>query len=140
MSKLIQRRELMSVLGLLVWVAAAFAQSGGLAERLAQLDQLEPSDWGIRNGCVMLSRVRSMQFIDDQTAMLELPAGKQAVLRLAKECAGVARNGYLLINRDGRLCARFDAVAAIDSSFGGVRSGPRCQIESIQPHLSLERE
>ncbi len=140
MAKLIQRGALAGVLGAVAWAAAALAEPGGLAERLAQLDQLEPSDWGIRNGCLMLSRVRSMQFTDDQTAILELPAGKQAVLRLAKPCAGVARNGYLLINRDGRLCARFDAVAAIDNGFGGMRGGMRCQIESIQPHLGLERE
>lgn len=117
-----------------------FAEPTGMAERLRQLDNVDPSDWGIRNGCVMLSRVRSINFVDDQTAILELPGNKQAVLRLVRECQGIARNGYALINRDGRLCARFDSVAVVDSGFGSIRTGMPCQVESIEPHLGLEHQ
>lgn len=119
--------------------APAANQQPTLAERLASLEQLDAGDWGIRNGCILLSRVRQMTFIDDQTAQLTLTGNRQAVLRLARECPGIASSGYVLINRSGRLCARFDAVAVLDSRLGGARAGLRCQIESIAPQLALDR-
>lgn len=118
----------------------ASKESLPLSEQLAQLEQLDESEWGIRNGCVLLSRVRQMTFIDDQHALLKLSGNRRARLTLASDCPGIAANGYLLINRSGRLCSRFDSVAVLDNSFGGARAGQRCAIESIAPEVELEQD
>ena len=109
-----------------------------MADRLAQLDKLDPSQWGIHNGCILLSRVRQINFTDDQTALLKLSGSKQAILRLHRECPGIAKQGFALINRSGRLCERFDSVAVVGGSLSSTGLSARCSIESISPHPGLQ--
>ena len=42
-----------------------------ILERLKGISDLDPSKWGIRNGCVSLMRVKNIRFIDDQSAIKE---------------------------------------------------------------------
>lgn len=109
-----------------------------MVDRLAQLDKLDSSQWGIHNGCIRLSRVVQINFIDDQTALLKLRGSKQAILRLQRECPGIAKQGFALINRSGRLCEGFDSVAVVGDSFSSTGLSVGCLIDSISPHPGLQ--
>jgi hypothetical protein len=52
-------------------------------------DSIDVSDWKIRNGCVMLRRIKRIRFVDDQTALLSMRGKKQIVLRLQRNCPGI---------------------------------------------------
>ena len=58
-----------------------------LTEEMESIDQAVTADaWNIRNGCVPLRRVRRIEFVDDQTAIITLFGKKKVVLRLQR-CA-----------------------------------------------------
>lgn len=108
------------------------AQKSSVLEQLQGIDELNPRDWGIRNGCISMSRVRSIDFVDDQKALISLSGKKKkALLTLRRECRGIESNGFVHQSRSGDICARFDSLKVI-------RSGFTCQIESIEPYVELE--
>ncbi len=44
----------------------------GIMERVASIGNVSPSKYGIRNGCIFLSRIRSIRFKDDQIAIVDV--------------------------------------------------------------------
>ena len=46
------------------------AQEISIIDRLRAIDDVNGRDWGIRNGCISLNRIRSINFIDDQSAVI----------------------------------------------------------------------
>lgn len=117
--------------------AGQVSQGEGSADELkTQLDNLEkldPRKWGIRNGCISLSRIRSINFTDDQTAIVKMTGRKKALLSLRRECRGIRTNGFVHSTRGDTLCARFDVLRVVDS-------GSICRIESIVPYVELEED
>ncbi|MBT3671999.1 MAG: hypothetical protein HOM90_10360 [Porticoccaceae bacterium] len=101
-----------------------------ILERLKGISDLDPSKWGIRNGCVSLMRVKNIRFIDDQSAIIEMRGKKKALLRLRRECPGIKRDGFVHRSRGRQLCARFDQFEVIDM-------GIPCSIESIEPYVEI---
>jgi len=99
------------------------------ASELAQ--ELDPKDWGIRNGCISRSRIRHMHFVDDETAIIEIMGKKKVLLTMRRECRGIKREGYITRVRGNQLCARFDRFEVLDT-------GMSCSIKSLEPYIEPE--
>ena len=65
------------------------SQEISIIDRLNAINGVNARDWGIRNGCISLSRIRSINFIDDQSAVIQLGRNKEIILRLRRECRGI---------------------------------------------------
>tara|TARA_B110000503_G_scaffold141860_1_gene236738 strand:+ start:7008 stop:7463 length:456 start_codon:yes stop_codon:yes gene_type:complete len=104
-----------------------------LTEEMESIDQAVTADaWNIRNGCVPLRRVRRIEFVDDQTAIITLFGKKKVVLRLQRVCPGIKRNGFLHENRGHRLCEGFDRFTVLGGSMTS------CRVESLEPYITIE--
>ena len=101
-----------------------------ILDRLKGISDLNPADWGIRNDCISLLRVKKIRFVDDQSAVIELKGKKKALLRLRRECPGIKREGFIHRSHGRQLCARFDQFEVIDR-------GIPCSIESIEPYVEV---
>lgn len=91
---------------------------------------LDPKAWGIRNGCVSRSRIKSIRWIDDQSAIVHMMGKKKVLLTLRKECRGIKRHGYLSKVRGNQLCERFDRFQVLE--FGTL-----CTVASLEPYVEL---
>ena len=100
-------------------------------DRLKNISEVDPKEWGIRNGCINLRRIKNIRFVDDQSAVIEMRGNKKALLRLRRECPGIKREGFLHEARSGQLCARFDRLEVRNRGFP-------CSIESIEPYFDVE--
>ena len=89
---------------------------------------LNPKDWGIRNGCVSRSRIRHINFIDDEKAIIDMMGKKKILLTMRRECRGIKRDGYITYVKGNQLCARFDRFQVIDS-------GISCAVGSLEPYI-----
>ncbi len=92
---------------------------------------LDPKDWGIRNGCISRSRIRHMHFVDDETAIIDIMGKKKVLLTMRRECRGIKREGYITRVRGNQLCARFDRFEVLDT-------GISCAIKSLEPYIEPE--
>ena len=102
-----------------------------VVDRMKAIDDVNPKKWGIRKNCLLISSIRSINFRNDQSAIVDIGRGKEVLLRLRRECKGIRSEGFMYTARGPRLCARFDR-------FELLRSKRICQIESFEPHLVLE--
>ena len=89
---------------------------------------LDPKDWGIRNGCISRSRIRHMHFVDDETAIIDIIGRKKVLLTMRRECRGIKREGFITRVRGNSLCARFDRFEVLDT-------GTSCAIKSLEPYI-----
>ena len=105
----------------------------GVMEKLLSIKDAKHSDFGIKNNCINTSRIRSLNFVDDQMAYLDVGRGRQVVLYLRDKCPGIKARGFIQKTRVNRLCARFDSFEVIDT-------GMRCRIQSIEPHITLDAD
>ena len=104
----------------------------GMESSVSELAQdLDPKDWGIRNGCISRSRIRHMHFVDDETAIIEIMGKKKVLLTMRRECRGIKREGYITRVRGNQLCARFDRFEVLDT-------GMSCSIKSLEPYIEPE--
>jgi len=94
---------------------------------------LDPKDWGIRNGCISRSRIRHMHFVDDETAIIDIMGKKKVLLTMRRECRGIKREGFISRVRGNSLCARFDRLEVLDT-------GMPCSIKSLEPYIEPEEE
>ncbi|MGS2724073.1 DUF6491 family protein [Porticoccus sp. GXU_MW_L64] len=92
---------------------------------------LDPKKWGIHNGCISTNRIRSMNFVSDQSAVLKIAGKKYILMTLTRPCHGVQRRGISYETRTGKLCARFDRITSMET-------GLSCQIKSFEPYLLPE--
>ena len=92
---------------------------------------LDPKDWGIRNGCISRSRIRHMHFVDDETAIIDIIGRKKVLLTMRRECRGMKREGFITRVRGNSLCARFDRFEVLDT-------GISCAIKSLEPYIEPE--
>ena len=102
-----------------------------IMERVASIGKVSPSKYGIRNGCILESRIRSIRFKDDQIAIVDVGRKKQVLIQLRAECDGIKSEGFMYESRNGKLCPRFDSFKVIG------RSLP-CIIDSIEPYINIE--
>ena len=105
----------------------------GVMEKLLSINDAKHSDFGIKNNCINTSRIRSLNFVDDQMAYLDVGRGRQVVLSLSDKCPGIKVRGFIHKTRANRLCARFDSFEVIDT-------GMRCRIQSLEPHITLDAD
>ena len=94
---------------------------------------LDPKDWGIRNGCISRSRIRHMHFVDDETAIIDIMGRKKVLLTMRRECRGIKREGFITRVRGNSLCARFDRFEVLDT-------GMSCSIKSLEPYIEPEED
>ena len=94
---------------------------------------LDPKDWGIRNGCISRSRIRHMHFVDDETAIIDIMGRKKVLLTMRRECRGIKREGFITRVRGNSLCARFDRFEVLDT-------GMSCSIKSLKPYIEPEED
>ncbi|MDG1784128.1 MAG: DUF6491 family protein [Porticoccaceae bacterium] len=94
---------------------------------------LDPKDWGIRNGCISRSRIRHMHFVDDETAIIDIMGKKKVLLTMRRECRGIKREGFITRVRGNSLCARFDRFEVLDT-------GMSCSIKSLEPYIEPEED
>ena len=107
------------------------AQEISIIDRLRAIDDVNGRDWGIRNGCISLNRIRSINFIDDQSAVIQLGHDKEVILRLRRECRGIGSEVFIYKTRGRQLCERFDSLRLVTTERD-------CLIQSIEPHLKIE--
>ena len=100
-------------------------------ERMQAIGEVDSSKWGIRRGCISLNRIRSINFSNDQSAIIDIGRGREAILRLKRECKGIRSEGFAYKTRGSHLCEKFDSLRLLISKRD-------CQIESIEPYLKLE--
>jgi hypothetical protein len=106
--------------------------NGGMESSAPESAQdLDPKDWGIRNGCISRSRVRHMHFVDDETAIIDIMGKKKVLLTMRRECRGIKREGFITRVRGNSLCARFDRFEVLDT-------GISCAIKSLEPYIEPE--
>ena len=94
---------------------------------------IDPKDWGIRNGCMSRSRIRHMHFVDDETAIIDIMGKKKVLLTMRRECRGIKREGFITRVRGNSLCARFDRFEVLDT-------GMSCSIKSLEPYIEDEED
>lgn len=109
---------------------ATSVDDGSVLEKIKRIDTMKSSQWGLRSGCINVNRIRSIDFRDDQLAIVDMRGNKQLVLMLRRECVGIAEAGFSYQVRGGQLCARFDRLIQ-------AKSGSVCDIESIEPYVKL---
>ena len=102
--------------------------SSSVLERLEQIEEVDPKGWGIRNGCISRARIKSIHFIDDQSAIVNMMGKKKILLTMRRECRGIKREGYITRVRGNTLCAKFDRFEVIDR-------GLSCAIKSFEPYI-----
>lgn len=112
------------------------SDSLSLAEQVKNIDvQVDPAAWNIRNGCVVLRRIKRIKFVDDQTALMSMHGKNQGrnkiILRLRRECPGIRNNGFVHRTTGLRLCAGFDRFSTMGSGFS-------CRVESLEPYIDIE--
>lgn len=105
--------------------------SSSVVDRLKAIDDVDPKEWGIQRGCVNLSRVRNIDFKDNQSAIITMTRKKKILLRLERECRGIEHNGFVLQTRTNRLCARFDSLRVLNSGY-------TCPIASLEPYVAID--
>ena len=91
---------------------------------------LDPKEFGIRNGCISRSRIKSIRWIDDQSAIVRMMGKKKVLLTLRKECRGIKRHGYISKVKGNQLCERFDRMEVL-------KFGTLCVVESLEPYIEL---
>ena len=114
-----------------VVVEDAESPASSLVERIQAIGEVDSSEWGIRRGCISLNRIRSINFSNDQSAIIDIGRGREAILRLKRECKGIRSEGFAYKTRGSHLCEKFDSLRLLISKRD-------CQIESIEPYLKLE--
>jgi hypothetical protein len=92
--------------------------------------ELDAKEWGIRNGCISRSRIKSIRWVDDQSAIVRMMGKKKVLLTLAKECRGIKRHGYMSKVKGNQLCERFDRFEVLE--FGTL-----CTVASLEPYVEL---
>lgn len=102
-----------------------------IVDRLHAIDQVDGRDWGIRNGCISLNRIRKINFVDDQSAVVTLGRGKEVILRLRQACRGIRSEAFIYRTRGHQLCERFDSLRLVSSERD-------CFIQSIEPYVKIE--
>ena len=107
--------------------------NSALIEKLRALDEQRLGNYGIRNNCIKADRIRSIQFEDDQTAVVDMGLRRKIILTLRRECRGISKQGYIQRTRGNTLCAKFDR-------FEVLQTGIQCEIESLQPYVRLDNE
>ena len=107
--------------------------NSALIEKLRALDGQRLGNYGIRNNCIKADRIRSMQFEDDKTAIIDMGRRRKVILTLRRECLGISKQGYIQRTRGNTLCAKFDR-------FEVLQSGIQCEIESLQPYVRLDND
>ena len=113
---------------------STFIKSIGMESSVVESAQdLDPKDWGIRNGCISRSRIRHMHFVDDETAIIDIMGKKKVLLTMRRECRGIKREGFISRVRGNSLCARFDRFEVLDT-------GMPCSIKSLEPYIEPEEE
>ena len=143
MIKILKLFALFGLLALTPFVAVAdqldedeFEQELNKAEslmaRLGEIDPIDEKKWGIHKGCLDLSRIKKISFIDDQSAIISLGGKKKASLRLGSVCTGIKSHGYMLIRNNAKVCERFTRFKAL---VGGMSS---CIVAAIDPYVELE--
>jgi len=103
-----------------------------VVDRMKAIDEVNPKSWGIRNNCIAVSRIRDINFRDDQSAIVDVGRGKEVLMRLKRECYGIKIEGFMYQPRGIRLCARHDYLTLI-------RSKRICHIESFEPYLEVQQ-
>lgn len=106
-------------------------ESSSVVDRMKAIDEVNPKSWGIRNNCIAVSRIRGINFRDDQSAIVDVGRGKEVLMRLKRECNGIKIEGYMYKPRGIRLCARYDYLTLL-------RSKRICHIASFEPYLVVE--
>lgn len=109
------------------------AAKNSIIEKLRALDDLDASDYGIRHNCIKNSRIRSIRFEDDQTAIVDVGRSRQVILTLRKKCPGIKQRPYIHRSRLDSLCARYDRFEILES-------GLQCQVETLEPYMRLEND
>ncbi|MDG1164703.1 MAG: hypothetical protein P8N61_04965 [Porticoccaceae bacterium] len=143
MIKILKLFALFGLLALTNFVAVAdqldedeFEQEPNRAEslmaRLGEIDPIDEKKWGIHKGCLDLSRIKKISFIDDQSAIISLGGKKKAILRLGSVCTGIKSHGFMLIRNNAKVCERFTRFKAL---VGGMSS---CIVAAIDPYVEIE--
>ena len=109
---------------------AAVVNSLSILDKIKSIEPVNPSQWGVRGGCITVQKIRRISFLDDQLAIVYLRGKKQLVLKLRNECRGIAKKGFSYNVKGGQLCPRFDRLTQ-------VQSGKKCEIDSIEPYVKL---
>ena len=105
--------------------------SVSILDRMHAIEDVDPKAYGVRRGCVSLSRIKHIRFQDDQNAIIDLGRGKGLLLRLHRECIGIKDKGFEYESRSGQLCAR-------SSYFNVIGRSMHCTLESITPYVNIE--
>jgi len=105
--------------------------SVSILERMHAIEGVDPKAYGVRRGCVSLSRIKHIRFQDDQNAIIDLGRGKKLLLRLHRECTGIKDKGFEYESRRGQLCAKF-------AYFNVIGRSMHCTLESITPYVNIE--
>lgn len=96
-------------------------------------DSLDPKEWGIRNNCISLNRIRLVDVKADNFAFIELTNGKKVLMTFKNSCRGLKSNGYIHSTRTNNLCAGFDSIRV-------ANRGNVCLLESLTPIVELDNE
>lgn len=100
-------------------------------DRPNRVDDVDPKEWGIQSDCIRINRINSIKFIDEQTALIDIPQNKTILMKLKGRCPGVKHYGITYKTSTGALCARMDFVTSLQTKF-------HCQIESFEPYPTLD--
>jgi len=107
-------------------------EPSNVMEKLRDIDDWDPRAYGIRNNCIRASQIQSIDFKDDQTAIVSMGRRREIILTLQRPCLGIQRYGFVQVRRSSALCATFD-------SFEVVGSRMRCPISALEPHVRLSQ-
>lgn len=92
---------------------------------------VDPADWGIYNGCISNNRIRAINVLGVNAAILELVDGKKVVMQFMGRCRGIRQYGFVYTTKNNLLCTKNHSVRVMET-------GNYCEVESLKPYLGDE--
>jgi len=89
---------------------------------------VDPTDWGIYNGCISNNRIRAIKVMGVNAAIIELVDGKKVVMQFMGRCRGIRQYGFVYTTKNNLLCMKNHSVRVMET-------GVHCEVESLKPYL-----
>jgi len=113
-----------------VFLLCGSAAHGAAVPPPASIDENNPPQWEIRNGCIPSYQIKRVNFIDNSTGIIDLAGNRKVKVTLVNACSGIRLDGYVHKPVNNRFCE--GDILRI------MRSGGICVVDTLEPFVELE--
>lgn len=90
-------------------------------------DEVNPADWGLRNGCVSNMHIKRVHFDSRSEGIIELTGNRKLKITLKNGCTGIRTEGYVHKPINHRFCEG-DILRVINY-------GSTCVVDKLEPYI-----